>query len=422
MEAPSDQECWICLADEEDAPSRKGIRPCHCSLVAHEHCLLVWIASKQEHTSEVRCPQCREVYRITEDKSTLFKVLDVGDCLVTTSCRIAYELSWIFATRIGFQTLRVVFGPQTRLIVGNLGREMWPHWADWGLRIVPVALITMSMGPDLLQEPGTVADLLLFSFGAVFLPMVIIPTFRNSSQYPSYRRALPHTLSLFSGQGLWPPGPGLTLLLLPFLKYAYSQGRKRIFDATLGSLVRPPVLGGVEQEALLQPPPPNDPGLILGGFAAEALAVFRPPPPPPHPLDNPHPHLLLDPNNENEDPDQPERLLLASTRDSAKKRIGAVVLMPFLVSFISSGLMWLGRYSGGLRAVLGVGVASSVVVKRGGLGKVRVNFARDPIWWRGALGAMGILVLKDSLTLLHRSLKIKQVKTRRVVGRDERRR
>lgn len=62
-----------------------------------------------------------------------------------------------------------------------------------------------------------------FSFGAVFLPMVIIPTFRNPSQYPSYRRALPHTLSLFSGQGLWPPGPGLTLLLLPFLKYAYCE-------------------------------------------------------------------------------------------------------------------------------------------------------------------------------------------------------
>ena len=69
--------------------------------------------------------------------------------------------------------------------------------------------------------------------------------------------------------------------------------------------------------------------------------------------------------------------------------------MPFLASFASKGLMWLARYSGALRVVLGVGMSSSVVVKRVGLGRVKVGFARDPVWWRVVLGGFGILVVKE---------------------------
>lgn len=104
--------------------------------------------------------------------------------------------------------------------------------------------VLQSLGPDLLHEPDVFAELFTcvsfslclrfkrllillpvldsFSVGAVVLPMFILPTLRGSNPF-GYRPALPGGLGLFRGRGLYPPGPGLTLLLLPFAKYAYSE-------------------------------------------------------------------------------------------------------------------------------------------------------------------------------------------------------
>ena len=93
-------------------------RSSRCSLLAHEHCLLVWIASKQEHTSVVKCPQCREPYRVEEVRpfglsrahpgpskaiadplssneqapNYLYQALDVGDRISHRICIWSYEL------------------------------------------------------------------------------------------------------------------------------------------------------------------------------------------------------------------------------------------------------------------------------------------------------------------------------------------
>lgn len=121
-----------------------------------------------------------------------------------------------------------------------------------------------------------------------------------------------------------------------------------------------------------------------------ALSAPPPPPPPPHPLDEADPQPLL------QDPDAvvPERFFLL--RDTAKRRVGAAILMPYLASYASSGLLWLSKHSGALQYVLGASVSAVGVTRLGqGPGRVKVAFARDAVWWRTILGGFMVLLAKE---------------------------
>ncbi|BFZ58750.1 hypothetical protein PYCC9005_005815 [Savitreella phatthalungensis] len=85
--------CWICFEEESgvDPMRSEGWRkPCACSLVAHEACLLRWVDETQRHspqgpipTSSIRCPQCKQRYAITSRRSHLVRALTVGDKWIT---------------------------------------------------------------------------------------------------------------------------------------------------------------------------------------------------------------------------------------------------------------------------------------------------------------------------------------------------
>nr|CAG8439150.1 9158_t:CDS:2 [Entrophospora candida] len=53
-----DKRCWICYGEENDSVG-KWVKPCKCSLICHEECLLNWINEKQRSAAlrKVRCPQ-----------------------------------------------------------------------------------------------------------------------------------------------------------------------------------------------------------------------------------------------------------------------------------------------------------------------------------------------------------------------------
>jgi hypothetical protein len=42
-----ERRCWICFGDSSDSQG-KWVKPCKCSLDAHQKCLLEWIAEKQK--------------------------------------------------------------------------------------------------------------------------------------------------------------------------------------------------------------------------------------------------------------------------------------------------------------------------------------------------------------------------------------
>ncbi|CAG8501761.1 9459_t:CDS:2 [Acaulospora colombiana] len=45
-----DKRCWICFGEESDSVG-KWVRPCKCSLICHEECLLNWITENQKSTA-----------------------------------------------------------------------------------------------------------------------------------------------------------------------------------------------------------------------------------------------------------------------------------------------------------------------------------------------------------------------------------
>jgi hypothetical protein len=78
------RRCWVCMGDETDDPENNIWRsPCPCSLIAHESCLLEWIADKESpppgqiaHTHEIKCPQCQTPLKILRPRDPLVTLTD----------------------------------------------------------------------------------------------------------------------------------------------------------------------------------------------------------------------------------------------------------------------------------------------------------------------------------------------------------
>jgi hypothetical protein len=80
--------CWICFASDwdEDKPRGDWRAPCKCSLVAHEACLLDWIADMQKSegggTKKPACPQCKTLIRLKEEQSLVLDTVDKATSMV----------------------------------------------------------------------------------------------------------------------------------------------------------------------------------------------------------------------------------------------------------------------------------------------------------------------------------------------------
>src|SRR4051812_46520410 len=87
------RRCWICFNDEteDDETTSEWRSPCACSLVAHETCLLDWIADMEAPTSgrragttagKVLCPQCKGEIVIKRPKSYVVEAVRSMERLV----------------------------------------------------------------------------------------------------------------------------------------------------------------------------------------------------------------------------------------------------------------------------------------------------------------------------------------------------
>lgn len=78
-----EKRCWICYTSdaEEEAPKSDWKSPCRCTLIAHESCLLEWIADLQRSENnnsggKIACPQCKTQIRLKQKRSMVLEVVE----------------------------------------------------------------------------------------------------------------------------------------------------------------------------------------------------------------------------------------------------------------------------------------------------------------------------------------------------------
>ncbi|KAF7725830.1 hypothetical protein EC973_009254 [Apophysomyces ossiformis] len=194
------RRCWICFGEDGDSDGR-WIKPCACSLVAHEHCLLDWIAENQKGspTKKVNCPQCASRYYVSEKTSLVVLLFGLVDGLVHAAAPYVTLLGLgcsvlITSTTYGAFSVLTFFGAKDgERLIGRPASWTWRTWIS--LPLIPAALIT---------SRSRWAD------GA--LPFASVVILRLTGRSPSH---LP--------QLTWPLSPEAALGLLPWIRLLYNN-------------------------------------------------------------------------------------------------------------------------------------------------------------------------------------------------------
>lgn len=240
------KKCWICFADStEDTPETSPWRdPCPCALVAHEECLLDWIAdmeapnrsrSRSLHAPKIECPQCkseiklarprdfvveavRGMQRVTAQLTTPGAVTLLVGTLYNESMLFGiHSIYSIFGSTDGQRIMRPLLhniirtpvefnGASARQIARRALRVFLDHMVHWRL-YVGVPLI----GPLLVLSRTTLADSIL-----PVLPVLFFATQMHS----------PDDLLDFPN---WPPSASLAFAVLPYIRQAYNSAYRRLF-------------------------------------------------------------------------------------------------------------------------------------------------------------------------------------------------
>ncbi|PNS17162.1 hypothetical protein CAC42_7216 [Sphaceloma murrayae] len=227
------KKCWICFADEsEDTPETSQWRsPCPCALVAHEECLLDWIADMESPSARKRsiappqilCPQCKSEIHLARPWNPLVegvKSLERISAKAVTPSAVLVALSTLREACVlhGMHTVLAVFGVDDakRILQPFLTSrlfEVWDYqariqeWRDhWRLHL-GLPLIT----PMLVLSRTSIADSVL-----PVLPIVFFATQGDADQ--------PADLAQ------WPPSASLTFAVLPYLRGLYNAYYKRVWS------------------------------------------------------------------------------------------------------------------------------------------------------------------------------------------------
>jgi len=227
------RKCWICFNDEteDDETTSEWRSPCTCSLVAHEKCLLDWIADMEAPSSrrragtratKVECPQCKSEIKIERPRSYIVDAVRLGEKLTGTLLLPGFALVtgtalYSTLTLAGTHTIYQVFGtedalqilaplyeaPDMRIAspVLRLFSHLQQHWRlDLGLPLIPTVLVTSRT-----------------SFGDSFLPFLPLIFFVSSGQPGDEMLQLQ-----------WPPSAAFSFAALPYLRGFYNAFYDRV--------------------------------------------------------------------------------------------------------------------------------------------------------------------------------------------------
>ncbi|KAL2131791.1 hypothetical protein VTI74DRAFT_4592 [Chaetomium olivicolor] len=217
--AANDQRvCFICLlTDTEDAPDAVWVNPCPCTLEAHQHCLLRWIAEMEVSPNQtvrggLKCPACKAPIAVEEPRDTF---IALRDRLYRLRVRMSPFLLGVLVTGssvagsawYGWNAANVFAGPEVVTKWMGESRRALP-WLDrkmWMLSAVGPVLVLMRWFPAL----G---------------PMVAAPV------------AVWYSGCMARGEDLlgWPPSPQSVIVLAPTVQLVYA----RIMYTLFGRLER----------------------------------------------------------------------------------------------------------------------------------------------------------------------------------------
>ncbi|KAI9315086.1 hypothetical protein BX666DRAFT_1959224 [Dichotomocladium elegans] len=192
--------CWICFGEETDSIGN-WVKPCRCSLIAHERCLLNWITENQKKApfKLVKCPQCNSSYHLAEKRNIPLSVLELADSLIRKSAPYLAFLGigcsiLVISTTYGAYTVSTLFG--ARESERLLGRPEHWGWRTWlSLPAIPAILILAR---------SRWADRVL-PFAAMLLLRAT-----SSQKYPVV-------------QLTWPPSATVVFGTLPWIRLIYSN-------------------------------------------------------------------------------------------------------------------------------------------------------------------------------------------------------
>lgn len=212
------RKCWICFTDEtEDTPASSAWRsPCPCALVAHESCLLDWVADleapnsrKRATSNKILCPQCKSEIVVARPRSLTVEAVNAieritGRLVVPGLVLTVLGTMYTGCLVHGISTIYTVFGVEdAQRLLDDI-----PKFKPWklflGVPSIPVLLILART---------RMADNLLPAIPILFLA------------------AGRQTMTDFD---LWPPSAAMTIAALPFVRSAYNI----LYDQVFGELER----------------------------------------------------------------------------------------------------------------------------------------------------------------------------------------
>ncbi|KAK8238140.1 hypothetical protein HDK90DRAFT_214799 [Phyllosticta capitalensis] len=223
------RRCWICFNDEsEDAPGSSAWRsPCPCALVAHEDCLLDWVASQEAPNarrqagsgSKITCPQCKNEIHLKRPRSLVVEGVRAVEkftgyfVLPGTVSVLGYTV-WQACFMHGVSTVYAVFGLRDgyrilaplhqypvmtarndSVALTAISRFLQHARLHFGLTTIPPILIASRL---------SIADSIL-----PILPVIFLASYGPED-------------FLDFNQGRWPPSASLCFSLLPYIRAAYN--------------------------------------------------------------------------------------------------------------------------------------------------------------------------------------------------------
>ncbi|KAK0662805.1 hypothetical protein DIS24_g1708 [Lasiodiplodia hormozganensis] len=223
------RKCWICFNDEtEDGPNSSEWRsPCPCALVAHEDCLLDWVASQEAPNARQQagkgstflCPQCKNEIHLKRPTSKIVNGVRIIE-------RITSHLVLPGAMGVlGYTVYQACFMHGVSTVYAIFGLED-------GYRI----LEPLHQGPDAWRthahdSVALAAVTRFFEHARLYFGLSAIPPILISSRFSIADSFLPILPIVFLASsnvgedvlnfGHWPPSAALSFSLLPYIRGAY---------------------------------------------------------------------------------------------------------------------------------------------------------------------------------------------------------
>ncbi|KAF2748050.1 hypothetical protein M011DRAFT_467093 [Sporormia fimetaria CBS 119925] len=245
------RRCWICFNDEteDDENTSEWRSPCPCVLVAHEKCLLDWIADMEAPSAhrqagrkkaKVLCPQCKSEIKLHRPKSVVVDAVRAVEALgnwflVPGLMTVATTAVYTTLTTIGKMHIIQIFGEEDALrILAPLYQWRISASEERGLLATllrPLRTQEQSMFVPLM--PGLLQGWRLY-LGLPMIPVVLMAsrTTWADSMLPFIpliffvKSGLPHEEML---QFTWPPSAAFTFATLPYLRGFYNAYYERVW-------------------------------------------------------------------------------------------------------------------------------------------------------------------------------------------------